>query len=81
MVENVRATLEEVIAKNEVRRKVGWTKCLVVGSVEYSARIRSPIRSRRQTELVEAMDHIWDLQEPALPYGAEAVGKTRAKGL
>jgi len=81
VIEIVRATPEEVIAKNEVRRKAGWTKCLVVVSAEYSARIRSPNCSRRQTELVEATDHIWDLQEPALPYGAEAVGKTRAKGL
>jgi len=80
VAENLRASLEDAIARDQVRREACWTESLAVGSVDYLERIRPGIRSRRETALVETTEDVWALREPVLPYGAETVGKKQGKG-
>jgi putative transposase len=79
VAENLNASLEEEIARDQVRREACWTEGLAVGSVGYLEGIRPRIRSRRETELVETTEDVWTLREPVLPYGTEAAGKRPGK--
>ncbi|MBE7503571.1 MAG: transposase [Verrucomicrobiales bacterium] len=79
VAENLKASLEEAIAKDQVRREAYWTESLAVGSVGYLEQIRPRIRSRRETDLVETSEDAWILRESVLPYGAETAGESRGK--
>jgi hypothetical protein len=46
-----------------VRREPCWTETLVVGSPGFVGRMQPLIRSRQETEIVEAVEGIWALRE------------------
>jgi putative transposase len=47
---NLAAVLEEMIARDQIRRQACWTENLAVGSIGFVKRIRPLILSRRETE-------------------------------
>ena len=73
---NLEASLAEALAREEVRRQPCWTESLVVGSTEFVGRMQPLIRWRQETEVVEAADGVWALQETELAYGKETGPKS-----
>ena len=68
---NLSAALDEALAREQMKREPCWTECLAVGSRSFVDRIGPLILSRQETEVVEAAEGIWALQEAAVPYGLE----------
>jgi len=61
-------TLEERIARDELKREACWTESLAVGNPSFLERIKPLVLSRRETQIVEAMADLWVLKEPEIPY-------------
>ncbi len=68
---NLEARLAEALARDKVRREPDWTESLVVGSTAFVERMQPLILSRQETEIAEAADGVWALQEAKAPYGEE----------
>ena len=77
---NLEATLQEAIARNQVRREPCWTDTLAVGSRTFLDQVQPLILSRRETEIVEDKElGLWVLKETEIPYGSELGSKTSSK--
>jgi len=77
---NLDATLQEAIARDQLRREPCWTDSLAVGSRTFIDQVQPLILSRRETEIVEDKQlGLWALKEPEIPYGSELGSKTRSK--
>ena len=68
---NLETSLTERIAREELKREPCWTESLAVGSVSFLDEVQPQISSRRKTEIVQAADELWSLQEPPAQYGQE----------
>src|SRR5690348_3523042 len=68
---NLETSLAEALAREEVRREPCWTESLVVGSTEFVGRMQPLIAGRQETEIVEAADGVWALQEGEHAYSKE----------
>jgi putative transposase len=66
---NLEASLAQTIGQDRMKREGCWTESLAVGSAAFVKRIQPLILSRRETEIVEATENVWKLQEKAIPYG------------
>jgi putative transposase len=69
--ENLAVGLKQAIACNQMLREACWAESLAVGSAGFVERIRPMILSRRETEVVEALEEVWVLQEQGVPYRPE----------
>jgi len=68
---NLETSLAEALAREEVRREPCWTESLVVGSTEFVGGMQPLIAGRQETEIVEAAEGVWALQESELASGKE----------
>jgi putative transposase len=68
---NLEEGLVEALAREQVRREPCWRESLVVGSTGFVARMQPLIVSGQETEIVEAANGVWALQEKEVPYGEE----------
>jgi hypothetical protein len=50
---NLAAALDEMIARQQMKRTVCWTEALAVGSVDFLKQVQPLILSRRQTDMVQ----------------------------
>jgi len=73
---NLETSLAEALEREEVRREPCWTESLVVGSTEFVGRMQPLIAGRQETEIVEAAEGVWALQESELAYGEETAPKS-----
>jgi hypothetical protein len=80
---NLAASLAERIAWGQMKREARWTESLAVGSRTFVEKVQPLISGRLETEIAMTADHIWALQEAAVPYGqqmeAKIVGRTSLK--
>jgi hypothetical protein len=67
---NLEASLAEALGREEIRREGCWTESLAIGSAGFVERIEPLILSRQKTEIVEASEGLWVLQERGSAYGA-----------
>jgi hypothetical protein len=68
--------LEEALAREQRKREPCWTESLAVGSHGFLERIRPLILSRQETQVIEAEEGIWTLQETVIPYRLEMGAKS-----
>jgi putative transposase len=78
---NLEASLAQTIGQDRMKREGCWTESLAVGSAAFVKRIQPLILSRRETEIVEATENVWKLQEKAIPYGQKTDFKSGCKAL
>jgi hypothetical protein len=76
---NLAASLDERIARGELKRQGCWTESLAVGSLEFVKQIQPLILSRRETDIVGKPDQMCVLRESAPAYGQEIGLKNAAK--
>ena len=74
---NLKASLAEALAREQVGREPCWTESLVVGSTGFVKAMQPLVLSRQETEIVEAPDGVWSLRDPEASYGKET-GPNRA---
>ena len=46
-----------------MKRELGWTESLAVGSLGFVEKVKPLVLSRRETEIVPTDDNVWVLQE------------------
>jgi putative transposase len=79
---NLAAALDEMIARQQMKRTECWTEGLAVGSVGFLKQIQPLILSRRQTDMVqEQSTTMWVLKEDAPAYGQKTNPKKQCKAL
>lgn len=76
---NLEASLQERIARDQVKREPRWTESLAVGSAGFVEKIKPLILSRPEMEIVESGEDMWMLRECGVPYGQETAPKNVAK--
>jgi hypothetical protein len=77
--ENLEASLEQAIARDELRREPCWTESLAVGSKEFVERMEPLMSSRCETEIMEQVSGLWLLKETEIPYRAEMGSESPSK--
>jgi putative transposase len=77
---NLERSLEEKIARDQLKREPCWTESLAVGTPSFLEEIEPQISFRRTTEIVRTADDGWALQETPIPYGRENDPEKRAMG-
>jgi hypothetical protein len=79
---NLAAALDEMIARQQMKRTECWTEGLAVGSVGFLKQIQPLILSRRQTDIAqEQSTTMWVLKEDAPAYGQKTNPKKQCKAL
>ena len=72
-IEELRAnpefSLQETIARDEMKRESCWTESLAIGSASFLEQIQPLILSRRETELAHEAPDLWVLKETEIPCG------------
>ena len=77
---NLEASLDERIARGRFKLEPCWTQSLAVGSRKFVEMVRPLAVARCETEISEAANNRWVLQEAALPYGQEMMPEIVCKG-
>ena len=78
---NLAWVLSQRIAEQQLQREACWTESLAVGSPSFLGRTQPLVRSRRETQIVEATPELWTLRESHTAYGAENGLRSAAKTL
>ena len=76
---NLDASLEQRIARDQMKREPCWTESLAVGSSAFVRKIKPLIVSRRETEIVEGPGGM--LKETKIPYRQKTGSKNACKAL
>jgi hypothetical protein len=76
---NLEVSLAERMARDQMKREACWTESLAVGSAGFVEKFKPADFSRRETQIVEAGEGAWALQETATPYRQKTGPKIAAK--
>ena len=79
--QNLAASLEGAIAREQVKREGHWTESLAVGSKGFVEKAKPMALSRLETEIVEAEPELWILKEAMVAYGQKTGPKNGCKAL